>query len=278
MVPSLPPPSSPQCPPVGTVERGCWDLIAAETWAGKRVPRGATWWTGAVPIRPTSPGRPREVEALPRAPKTPKPGALHQPSARGALFLRFLHHELQAAELFAWGVLAFPDTPREFRQGLLGLAAEELDHLELYRAHAEQLGVTTEGMGARDWFWTRIGACETPIQFLAFLGLGLEGANLDHSARFAAAFREAGDEEGAKILDRVAKDEIRHVRFARTWFERFTGTPVSFEDWSRALPTPLSPGLFRGRPLQRASRLAAGLEPRFLDALESAPSASEARP
>ncbi|MDA0947012.1 MAG: DUF455 family protein [Planctomycetota bacterium] len=275
MVPS--PLETPLLPPEGTVERACWDLIAATSWEGKRAPRGASWWKDPVALRPSGPGRPAQLEALGRAPRTPRPGALRRPEARGALFVRFLHHELQAAELFAFGVLAFPETPRAFREGLVRLAQEELGHLALYRDHAERLGVDTGSMPIRDWFWTRVHGCERPEQFVAFLGLGLEGANLDHSARFAAAFRAAGDAEGAAILERVGRDEGRHVAFSRTWFERFTGTPLSFEDWQAALPAPLSAGLFRGEPVQLEARAEAGLDAAFLDSLVHAPRATEAR-
>jgi uncharacterized ferritin-like protein (DUF455 family) len=275
MAPS--PLETPLLPPEGTVERACWDLIAATSWEGKRAPRGGSWWEEPVALRPSGPGRPAQLETLGRAPRTPRPGALRRPEARGALFVRFLHHELQAAELFAFGVLAFPETPRAFREGLVRLAQEELGHLALYRDHAERLGVDTDSMPIRDWFWTRVHGCERPEQFVAFLGLGLEGANLDHSARFAAAFRAAGDAEGAAILERVGRDEVRHVAFSRAWFERFTGTPLSFDGWEAALPAPLSAGLFRGEPVQLEARAEAGLDAAFLEALVHAPRATEAR-
>jgi uncharacterized ferritin-like protein (DUF455 family) len=275
MAPS--PLETPLLPPEGTVERACWDLIAATSWEGKRAPRGGSWWEEPVALRPSGPGRPAQLETLGRAPRTPRPGALRRPEARGALFVRFLHHELQAAELFAFGVLAFPETPRAFREGLVRLAQEELGHLALYRDHAERLGVDTDSMPIRDWFWTRVHGCERPEQFVAFLGLGLEGANLDHSARFAAAFRAAGDAEGAAILERVGRDEVRHVAFSRTWFERFTHMPLSFDGWEAALPAPLSAGLFRGEPVQLEARAEAGLDAAFLEALVHAPRATEAR-
>ena len=262
-------------PPAGTVERACWDLVTATRWEDKRPPRAESWWDAPQPLRLEGPGRPPGLEELERAPRTPRPGALQRPEARAALFVRFLHHELQAAELFAWGVLAFPDTPRAFREGLVRLASEELGHLELYRTHARRLGADTDRMPIRDWFWTRVHACTEPAQFVAFLGLGLEGANLDHSARFAEAFRACGDEEGAAILERVGRDEVRHVAFSRTWFEHFTGQPLAFEQWAEALPAPLTPALFRGTPLQRTARAAAGMDTTFLDALARAPRATE---
>ena len=71
----------------------------------------------------------------------------------------------------------------------------------------------------RDWFWERIPACATPASFVATMGLGFESANLEHTASFAARFREAGDEEGARVQELVGREEIAHVRFGARWFD-----------------------------------------------------------
>ncbi len=112
-------------------------------------------------------------------------------------------------------------------------------------------------------------ACETPRQFVACIGIGFEGGNLDHSARFAAEFRECGDEEGAQVQELVGREEVAHVRFAVHWFHAFGDDTLTFEDWVGALPPPLSPLVMRGRPLQHARRAAAGLDDAFLAALEA---------
>ena len=59
------------------------------------------------------------------------------------------------------------------------------------------------------------------------MGLGLESANLEHTASFAARFREAGDEEGARVQELVGREEIAHVRFGVTWFETFAESSTS---------------------------------------------------
>jgi uncharacterized ferritin-like protein (DUF455 family) len=195
------------------------------------------------------------------------------PAARsGARLLHtFVHHELQAAELFAWAILAFPRTPLAFRAGLLALCREELAHLQLYLAHMRSLGTEFGAHPVRDWFWTRVTQCESPAAFVALQGLGLEGANLDHSARGAAQFRAAGDEAGAQILERVQQDEIGHVAFAAHWFEHFSGAPLDYERWRAALPSPLTPALMQGRPLALAARRSAGMNEVFLAALAAEP-------
>lgn len=62
----------------------------------------------------------------------------------------------------------------------------------------------------------------TPAQFVVVLGVGFEGANLDHTLRFAERFRAIGDEAGARLQERVGEEEIPHVRFALRWLARWT--------------------------------------------------------
>lgn len=223
---------------------------------------------GPVEPPPKRPGRPPELHVVERAPKSPRPGALVRPAERVKLVHTFLHHEVQAAELFAWALLRWPEAPRGFRRGLAALADEELRHARLYARHLEALGAAVGDVPVRDWFWQRVPDCESPAAFCALVGIGFEGGNLEHAHRFARAFRSAGDEDGARILEEVAVDEERHVRFARRWFERLAG-PLDFDRWRRHLPDPLTPTVLRGRPLARAARRRAGLDDAFLDALDA---------
>jgi uncharacterized ferritin-like protein (DUF455 family) len=120
----------------------------------------------------------------------------------------------------------------------------------------------------RDWFWERVPSARDPIAFLGMLGIGFEGANLDHTRRFADAFRAAGDEAGARLQEIVGDEEVPHVRFAAHWIEAWTGAPPSFDAWRARIPDPLTPIVMRGRPLDRARRRDAGLSDAFLDELE----------
>jgi uncharacterized ferritin-like protein (DUF455 family) len=215
------------------------------------------------------PGRPDAWRVEKRAPRTPREGALVRRDARAQLMHTFCHHELQAAELFAWAVLAFPETPKDFRIGLVQLCQSELEHLALYRRHLETLGACFGDYPLRDWFWERVTECRDPASFVGFFGLGLEAANLEHSQRFATAFRTVGDDEGARILERVEREEVTHVAFALSWFEHFTGGPLDYERWRACLPSPLTPSLLRGRPLNRSARKRAGFSDDFLARLEA---------
>lgn len=255
-------------PLAGTIERWAWDYIRATTLAHKLTPppRPSAWEPAPPARRVRAPGRPPELVSLDRPPKTPRPGALRDPEKRAQLVHTFFHHELQAAELMCWALLAFPDTPRALRRGLLRIVDDEIRHASLYAEHLARLGSQVGAFGVRDWFWERVALARTPVQFLALLGIGFEGGNLDHSARFAAAFRAVGDEEGARIQALVGAEEIAHVRFAVRWFEALEG-PLTFEAWIRVLPPPLTPIVMRGHPIQREARARAGMPAALIDAI-----------
>jgi uncharacterized ferritin-like protein (DUF455 family) len=258
-------------PPTGTIERWAWDYVLRDDMAHKLAPAPLpSAWEDAPPSRRIpAPGRPRRLERLTKAPKSPGSGALRDPERRARLAHTFIHHEIQAAELFAWALLAFPTAPHAFRRGLCAILADEVRHASEL---AEWLGALRHAYGdfpVRDWFWERVPSAGTPAQFLACLCIGLEGANLDHTARFAARLRAAGDEDGAMLVARIGDEEVSHVRFALRWFERFTtGRTADFETWREQLCAPLTPSVLAARPVHRAARLRAGHSSEFLDALE----------
>lgn len=256
-------------PPVGTVERWAWDYILATTLDAKlSPPRPPDEWEPSAPARRiAAPGRPPELRIVTKAKKT---RGLNSAHGRARALHTFLHHELQAAELMAWALLAFPATPREFRAGLVRIALDEIRHMHIYAKEIARLGHALGEFSVRDWFWERIPRCPDPTSFVAAMGLGFESANLEHSASYAARFREAGDEEGARAQEIVGREEVLHVRFAARWFETFTGSAaVDFDQWKAALPPPLSPLLMRGRPLCREARRRGGQPEAFLDQLDA---------
>jgi len=254
-------------PPVNTVERWAWDFILGTSLAGKRQPPPVpeAWEENTPARRIRAPGRPPELRIVKKAGKT---RGLHAPSGRARALHTFFHHEMQAAELMAWALLAFPETPVEFRRGLIRIALDEVRHMGLYAREIARLGYHVGDFTVRDWFWERIPSASDPASFVAAMGLGLEGANLEHSAAFARHFREAGDEACAQVQDVVGREEIAHVRFGVHWFQVFTGS-LTFDSWRLALPKPLSPVLMRGRDLEREARMRAGMSQQFLDELEA---------
>lgn len=220
----------------------------------------------AVPVRLTEPGRPPEFRRARRGERTPKLEALKEPHYRARALHAFFHHELQAAELMCWAALAFADAEVEFRKGLIGICLDEIRHMNLYREHIESLGSKLGDFGVREWFWKRVPTCPTKLSFVAVMGMGLEAANLEYAADFAARFRSVGDERGAQIQERIAKEEIAHVSFATRWFARWTGG-CDFETWAAELPPPLTPWVMHGNPIAKSTRERAGMSAEFVRAL-----------
>jgi uncharacterized ferritin-like protein (DUF455 family) len=258
-----------EAPSSDSLQRWAYDYVTSTVLDHKLAPGPvpARVLDGGAPLRLLQPGRPVQLRVSSEKAKTPSAGALRDPKRRAELLHTFLHHELQAAELMCWAVLAFPDTPVAWKRGLVGICQDEIRHMRMYAEHIALLGCAVGDFPVRDWFWSRVPNAPTPAAFVAVMGLGFEAGNLDHTRRFAERFRAAGDERGAQLQEAVAHEEIAHVAFAAHWFRHFEGE-LSFARWERALPAPLSPMLMRGDPLNRQARTDAGMDEPFLDALE----------
>jgi uncharacterized ferritin-like protein (DUF455 family) len=258
-------------PCVGSLEHWALSYIASTSLAHKLAPPAlpAQFAGLTAGLRVERPGRPPELRTTWDKYKSPKSSeALRDPRKRAHLLHTFLHHELQAAELMCWALLAFPDTPEPFRRGLLGICQDEIRHMRLYEQHIQALGFHVGSFAVRDWFWERAPQASTALEFVAIMGLGFEAGNLDHTARFARMFREAGDEAGALLQELVGEEEVSHVAFGAHWFRALSGG-LSFAQWKATLPRPLSPMVMRGKPLARDARNRAGMDDTFLDELEA---------
>jgi uncharacterized ferritin-like protein (DUF455 family) len=237
----------------------------------------AVFREGAAPRRLERPGRPPELRPARRGERTPRAEALKEAHYRARMLHTFWHHELQAAELMCWAVLAFADAEPEFRRGLLGICLDEIRHMNLYRAHIEALGCKIGDFGVRDWFWKRVPSCSSKVAFVALMGMGLEAANLEHAPSFGALLRAAGDETAARIQEQVAREELAHVRFGTRWFTRWTGG-CRFDEWAAVLPPPLSPWVLKAEPLALRERRRAGMPEEFLAALSAFVPTPKGRP
>jgi uncharacterized ferritin-like protein (DUF455 family) len=268
-------------PEIGTVERWAWDYVHADRWEDKLAPPPppTRWEIAPPPRRLIAPGRGAGFRVAAHGERSTGKSELRSAERRSRLIHSFLHHELQAAELMAWALLAFPETPIELRRGLVRIVTDEVRHMGHYRDYLASRSIAPGDLHVRDWFWERVPSCPDAASFLATMGIGFEGGNLDHAARFAARFRAAGDEEAADLEDLVGREEVAHVRFALRWFRTLTtpdapkDTPADAEDFARfrlALPAPLSPQVMQGAPIARDARGRAGMGEAFVDALEAA--------
>ncbi len=194
---------------------------------------------------------------------------LHSEKERGLVLHFFANHELLALELMALALLKFPEAPGEFRRGLLQTLMDEQEHLGLYQERMEQVGVAFGEIPVSDFFWKSIAPMESPMDFVTWLSLTLEQANLDYAVHYARVYRELGDGNTAAILDRVYRDEIGHVKHGLVWFNRWRDPEES--EWAayrRALEVPLTPNRAKGIGFNREGRRRAGFSDQFIDELE----------
>jgi uncharacterized ferritin-like protein (DUF455 family) len=219
------------------------------------------------PFRAGAPGRPPHLHF--QSVEVPSIEGMHDPAQRRRILHALANHELQAAELFAWALLAFPDAPREFRRGLLPILDDEQRHTRMYIARLEDTGARFGDFPVNGYFWSKVESITSPLRFLCAMSLTFENANLDHTQEYAEAARRAGDVKTAAVIERVHLDEIEHVRFGWTWLQVFKEQDESAWDAFRAnLTWPLRPAKARGRTFDREGRAAAGLDAEFIRRLE----------
>jgi uncharacterized ferritin-like protein (DUF455 family) len=233
-------------------------------------PPGLTDLSPGEPLRLDAPGRPPGLVPVPahRA-RVPPIEGMADPAQRARILHAFANHELQAVELFAWALLAFPAAPAEYRSGLLLVLGDEQRHTRMYAARCEALGLAFGTQPVTGYFWSKVPELRSPLDFVCAMSLTFENANLDHTIDYAEAARRAGDEKTAAVIDRVHRDEVEHVRFGWTWLGRLKEAgETPWEAFRRSLSWPLRPAKARGASFHRAGREAAGLDPEFIRLLE----------
>lgn len=216
------------------------------------------------------PVRPKGLEIAREPVRMPAVQGLGDPEQRLRVLHSLANHELQAAELFAWALLAFPDAPSEFRRGLLKILQDEQRHTRMYIARLEAHGGRFGRFPVSGYFWSKVESLETPLDFICAMSLTFENANLDHTTESAAAARRGKDPKTAAVIDQVHRDEIEHVRFGWTWLQIFKQEEESAWDaYARSLSWPLRPVKARARRFHPEGRRAAGLDEDFIRQLET---------
>ena len=222
------------------------------------------------PRRLAAPGRPAELPIVPgRHTRVPPIQGMRDPQQRARILHALANHELQAIELFAWAVLAFPDTPIAFRRGLVAILADEQRHLRLYLERLAAHRVTFGDQPVTGHFWNKLEHLTGPCEFVCAMNLTFENANLDFAGDYARAAREVGDDATAVALDQVHEDEIRHVHFGWVWLRRLTGTDDAWQAYLAHVKPPLGPARARGARFDREARRRAGFDDDFIAQLEA---------
>ena len=208
-------------------EAACRVLTAGDPDAKFAAARDAAkaWRAGALALEEI-PASPPDRPARPPRPELKGPGDMPRRSAGGtssriAMLHAVAHIEFNAIDL-AWDLVARFGAEvgeRTFIDDWVRVGAEEAVHFSLIRQRLQDLGADYGDLPAHDGLWEA--AQETADSLLARLAivpLVLEARGLDVSPDMAAKFRKAGDEESARCLDVIYRDEVGHVAAGMRWF------------------------------------------------------------
>jgi uncharacterized ferritin-like protein (DUF455 family) len=245
-------------------------IVTSETLAGKLVPppEPLELADAGPALRLAAPGRPATLAIVPgRHAKVPPLAGMRDPAQRARILHALANHELQAIELFAWALLAFPEAPPAFRRGLVAILADEQRHLALYCERLAAHGVAFGDLPVTGHFWNKLDHLETPLAFVCAMGLTFENANLDFAGEYAAAARACGDDATATVLERVHEDEIAHVHFGYVWLRRLSPEDDAWRAYNANVKFPLGPRRARGATFDREARRRAGFDDGFIEAL-----------
>jgi uncharacterized ferritin-like protein (DUF455 family) len=249
-------------------------ILQSEAIADKLAPLDGEA-TDTVPGPAARPVLPARLPALRfcgrrESPPMPHPDTLVDPRRRATAHHIMANHELQALEVMAFVLRAFPDAPAEFRLGLARIMQDEQRHTRLHLDRLAELGMWFGDIPVNGYFWSKAQEFKSLLDYLAGLPLTFEGRNLDHTLEFEEWFERAGDDKSAGVMRAIHRDEIQHVAFGVHWLRLLKPADQSeWEAYESALQWPLRPEKSRGKSFHREPRLAAGMSPEFVDRLEA---------
>ena len=221
---------------------------------------------------PKFPGRPSFLD--PKGKKRtpfPKDHQLDRDTNRGAILHFFANHELLAMELMALALLKFPNAPKSFRMGIAETIKEEQEHMKLYMARMNELGVELGDIAVNDFFWNSLKTMSSPMDYVTGMSLTFEQANLDYCLHYLKLMNQVGDEATTKLLQTVYDDEIGHVKYGVQWFDRMRAK--GGDQWQAFREAmhgrqPLTIARAKGIGFDRDGRLKAGLDTDFVEEME----------
>lgn len=213
------------------------------------------------PTRPSGMG----FQTHSRKHKLPKKEELHDPDKRAICLHRFCGHELLAVEIMAYALLAFPNAPKHFRRGVAATLKEEQEHVRMYLAQLNRLGVEFGDAPLYKHFWSYTPYLKTPEQYLCVMSLSFEMANLDYAPCYGEAFAEHGDREASDLMGQILQDEIAHVAFGWNWLKKFKGKEMTqWEAYRSNLPENFPPNRAMGSEFRLENRKKAGVDDLWL--------------
>lgn len=235
------------------------DKVMATRAVARAWKRGELSWSfeAAMPERPAWPAE-LELQAPSRMPRRSAGGSQ---AKAVALWHSIAHIEFVAIDLALdmtgrFGAAMGP----EFVSDFLSVAADEAMHFALVDRKLRALGSYYGALPAHAGLWEAAHETRHDVAArLAVVPMVLEARGLDVTPGMRDRVRQQGDERGARILQRILDDEIRHVaagaKHFRNLAERYQKVPEIY--WKALIARH-----FRGElkpPFNDSARLAAGL-------------------
>lgn len=209
---------------------------------------------------PDVPGRPDAPELLPPS-RMPKRGKGGSERGRIALWHALAHIEFVAIDLALDMAGRFGgEMNKAFVSDFLSVAADEALHFAVIERHLRGLGSHYGALPAHEGLWEAAHKTRQDVGArLAVVPMVLEARGLDVTPATLDRVRASGDGRGARILQRILDDEIRHVRFGAT---HFAAVAQQLNEDHDSLWKTLVSRHFGGAvkpPFNDSARLAAGL-------------------
>ena len=231
--------------------------------AARRVARD--WRLGRLTFEfdeemPERPAGPAALELLPPN-QMPKRGRGGSERSRIALWHSLAHIEFVAIDLALDMAGRFgTQMGRPLVDDFLAVAADEAMHFALIERKLRSLGSHYGALPAHDGLWQAAHDTRSDVAArLAVVPMVLEARGLDVTLAMLERVRQAGDETGARILQRILDDEIRHVGFGAKHFHEASR---SRDETPREMWQNLVQIHFRGAlkpPFNDSARIAGGL-------------------
>lgn len=215
---------------------------------------------------PSVPSRHSKIQFNEKQLRFPR-GHFHLDEKKAMALSSFANHELLAIEIMAASLLIFDHASEEmkrFKQGIVKTIQDEQKHFSLYTKRLNEYGHEFGDFPINDFFWKKIGDIKTPQNYLAIMALTFESANLDFAHYYEKIFQEVGDTKTANILKVVYDDEISHVAFGVSYFERWRNDKSMWEYYNEHLPFPMTPARGKGQLFVEEARRKAKMDEDFI--------------
>lgn len=199
-----------------TAEKVRLAYAVSRAWFQRDLALGSPSQDGPMPARPGRPERP-----LLLAPRDMPKRKLTGKAGRLALIHSLAHIELNAVDL-TWdlvGRFAHIRLPRSYYDDWVRVGLEEAKHFSMLEDRLSKLDAHYGDVPAHDGLWQA--AQDTGHDLaarLAIIPLVLEARGLDITPPMIEKAREIGDEDTARCLDVIYRDEKNHVAFGAKWF------------------------------------------------------------